>query len=454
MGGRVWVESQVGCGSTFHFTARFGLQNASAKTPPDVSPVKLQDLPVLVVDDNATSRRILEEMIANWRMKPVAAASGAAALKAMKRARSDGNPFRVVLLDGHMPEMDGFEVAARVKKDPHLRHATVILLTSAGKREDLSRAKILGAAAALTKPVKQSELWDAIVTALHVPVHAKTRPSALRERALGATRALRILVAEDNPVNQQLALHLIERRGHSAMVAENGREALSAIQKHKFDLVLMDVQMPEMGGLEATRAIREKEKSTGGHLPIVAMTAHAMQGDRERCLEAGMDGYLAKPLDPKLFLQTVERTAMPGDKSAAEQGLPNSEGTVDKSTLLARFGGDRKLVLRLVTAFREDCPRMMARIKTAIRVRDAAALADAAHALKGSVGNFGASAAFDSAREVEKLAREGKLDGARELCTTLETQIAAFLPALQTIAQRNKNVKRKTRSRNPRRRKK
>ena len=454
MGGRVWVESQVGSGSTFHFTARFGLQNASAEKSPERAPVKLQNLPVLVVDDNATNRRILEEMITNWRMRPVAAANGAAALKAMKRARTEGNPFQVVLLDGHMPKMDGFEVAARVKKDPHLRHATVILLTSAGRREDVTRAKTLGAAAALTKPVKQSELWDAIVTALHVPGRPKKRPSMTRVRALGAKRTLRILVAEDNPVNQQLALHLLERRGHSAIVAENGREALAAIEKNTFDLVLMDVQMPEMGGLEATRAIREKEKSTGKHLPIVAMTAHAMQGDRERCLEAGMDGYLAKPLDPKIFLQVVEGTALPWGTSETEPSTLKSEQIVDNSTLLARFGGDRKLVFKLVNAFRKDCPRMIATIGSAIRARDAAALANAAHALKGSVGNFGASAAFETAREVEKLAREGKLDGARELSGTLEERTTAFLLALQAIAQRNKNTKRKIRSRNSRRRKK
>ena len=454
MGGRVWVESQVGYGSTFHFTARFRLQNIPAKELAEISPVKLQNLPVLIVDDNATNRRILEEMITSWRMKPVAAANGAAALKAMKRARTEGNPFQVVLLDGHMPEMDGFEVAARVKKDPQLRHATVILLASAGKREDQSRAKTLGAAAALTKPVKQSELWDAIVTALHVPVHAKARPSASRARALNATRPLRILVAEDNPVNQQLALHLLERRGHSAVVAENGREALSAIEKQKFDLVLMDVQMPEMGGLEATRAIREREKSTGGHLPIVAMTAHAMQGDRERCLEAGMDEYLAKPLDPKMFLQTVEGAALPGDTAGEEPSISKSENSVDESSILARFSGDRKLVLTLANAFCGDCPGMMARLRSALRSRDAAALADAAHALKGSVGNFGPSAAFDAAREVEKLAREGKLDGAREVCSELEKQITSFLPALHAIAQRNQKVKRRIRSRDSRRRKK
>jgi two-component system sensor histidine kinase/response regulator len=300
--------------------------------------------------------------------------------------------------------------------------------------------------------VKQSELWDAIVTALRVPVLAKPRPLTVRERALGATRALRVLVVEDNPVNQQLALHLLERRGHSAMVAENGREALSAIEKYKFDLVLMDVQMPEMGGLEATQAIREREKFMGGHLPVVAMTAHAMQGDRERCFEAGMDGYLAKPLDPKVFLQTVEHSALPEDKSEAERGVPDSGRAVEESALLARFSGDRKLVLTLATAFRKDCPVMMARIRTAIRVRDAAALADAVHALKGSIGNFGSSDAFESAREVEKLAREGKLGGARELCSTLEKQIAAFLPALQAIAQGK--AKRRIRSRKSQRRKK
>jgi two-component system sensor histidine kinase/response regulator len=218
----------------------------------------------------------------------------------------------------------------------------------------------------------------------------------------------------------------------------------------------MDVQMPEMGGLEATRAIREKEKSTGAHLPIVAMTAHAMQGDRERCLEAGMDGYLAKPLDPKIFLQTVESAALPRRKGEADPGTSTSERTADESTLLARFNGDRKLVRTLVTTFREDCPRMMVRIRSAIRVRNAAALADAAHALKGSIGNFGVSTAFESAREVEKLAREGKLDGAREQCRMLEKQIAAFLLALQAIAQRKKKVKakRRVRSRNSLRRKK
>jgi PAS domain S-box-containing protein len=446
MGGRIWVESKAGRGSTFHFTARFELPKAAKETPPEPARVRLRNLPVLVVDDNATNRKILEEMIVNWRMKPVAAENGPAALKAMETARKKGNPFRLVLLDGHMPEMDGFEVTTRVKQDPRLQHTTVILLTSAGRREDINRAKTAGAAAALTKPVKQSELWDAIVTALHVPSLRKVRPSERHGRGGEARQPLRILVAEDNPVNQQLAVHLLERRGHSVIVAENGRQALSAIEKHKFDLVLMDVQMPEMGGLEATRAIREKEETTGAHVAIVAMTAHAMQGDRERCLEAGMDGYLAKPLDPKTFLQTVEGTVSSPAVDQRGGDTAESKGTaLDGPALLARFGSDGKLVRALVRTFAEDCPEMMARIRKALTARDAPALADAAHALKGSVGNFGATGAFETARDIEKEARQGKLDATWEMYATLEDEIALLLPALQAVREQRKSEPRRVR---------
>lgn len=261
-------------------------------------------------------------------------------------------------------------------------------------------------------------------------------------------------MAEDNPVNQQLALHLLERRGHSAVVAENGREALSAMDKHKFDLVLMDVQMPEMGGLEATRAIRENEKATGQHVPIIAMTAHAMQGDRERCLESGMDGYLSKPLDPKVFQQTVESMASPQSATESETPAPINKDAVDASALLERFSGDRKLVRTLIRAFHGDCPRMISRIRKASTARNAVTLADAAHAFKGAVGNFGPSVAFETAREIEKLARQGKLDGTRELCQVLEECMAEFLPALLAVAQEKKKIKRKGHSRRSRRRKK
>jgi PAS domain S-box-containing protein len=456
MDGVMWVESEVGRGSTFHFTAHFGRAETPAKKSGQSEPVKLRDLPVLVVDDNSTNRKILEEMIGNWRMKPVAAANGPAAMEALQRAHKNGTPFRLVLLDGHMPGMDGFEVAARVKQDPQLHGAEVILLTSAGRSEDVARAKTVGVAATLSKPVKQSELWDAIATALNVPGRLKSRASSLpataKARARAARQPLRVLLAEDNPVNQEVALRLLERRGHSVIVAENGRQALTAIERHKFDLVLMDVQMPEMGGLEATQLIREKEKSTGEHLPILAMTAHAMQGDRERCIAAGMDGYLAKPIDPKSFLQTVEGISLratqsettPKDAAEREEG-GDGHRSLDAKALLEWFSGNRKLLRNIVKTFRDDCPRMMARIRTALAANDANLLAEGAHALKGSVGNFGPTAALEATREMEKIARQGKLDGAWELYATLEDEIALLLPALHAIGAQKRPLRRTSR---------
>ena len=455
MNGVMWVESEEGRGSIFHFTAHFGRPEARGEKSGESEPVKLRDLPVLVVDDNSTNRKILEEMIANWRMKPVAAPNGPAAMEALQRAHKNGTPYRLVLLDGHMPGMDGFEVAARVKQDPQLHGAEVILLTSAGRSEDVARAKAVGVAAALSKPVKQSELWDAIVTALNVPGQQKTRgasPSAAARTRARARRPLRVLLAEDNPVNQEVALRLLERRGHSVIVAENGKQALTAIERHKFDLVLMDVQMPEMGGLEATQLIREKEKSTGEHLPILAMTAHAMQGDRERCIAAGMDGYLAKPIDPKSFLQTVEgisqratRSETTPQEAGSRDASSDAPRALDTKALLEWFSGNRKLLRSIVKTFRDDCPRMMARIRSALAANDANLLADGAHALKGSVGNFGPTAALDTTRKMEKIARQGKLDGAWELYATLEDEIALLLPALHAIGAQKRASRRTSR---------
>jgi PAS domain S-box-containing protein len=435
MGGKIWVESEPGRGSTFHFTARLGVQ-AAAREPEAPVPVKLRDLRVLVVDDNATSRQILQEMLTNWKMKPEAARSGPAALEMLVAARKAGEPFQLVLADGHMPGMDGFELSSRLKQDSSGRGVVTILLTFAGHREDQAQAKNAGAAAAVTKPVKQSELWDAIVAAFHVPRREKVRPSAARSPVRGPDRRLRVLVAEDNPVNQELVLHLLEHRGHSVIMADNGKQAIQALEKHKFDLVLMDVQMPEMSGLEATEEIRRKEASGGGHIPIFAMTAHAMPGDHEKCLAAGMDGYISKPLDPKSFAQILEAGAQPpaaadGD-SAISTGV-NAAGTIDGNELLARFDGNRKLVQSLIKAFRHDCPKMISKIRGSLSSRDARALADATHALKGSVGNFGNSSAFYTAREIEKMGREGKLNGAWELFATLEDDLARLVPALEAI---------------------
>jgi PAS domain S-box-containing protein len=453
LGGRISVESEPGRGSTFQFTARFDLQAPRNGKERDAAGVKLRNLPVLIVDDNSTNRRIIEEMVASWHMKPVAVENGAAALEALRSAHRTGAPFRLVLLDSHMPGMDGFEVAHRMHQDPHSRDTDLILLTSAGRREELARAKKIGVAAALVKPVKQSELWDAIVTILHAGVHEKRRSSSRLGTNKSTRHRLRILVAEDNPVNQELAVHLLAGRGHSVSVAENGRQALSMVEKHKFDLVLMDVQMPEMGGLEATEAIREREKESKAHIPIIAMTAHAMRGDREKCLAAGMDAYVAKPLDPKGFLQTVEDVARHG-VSTSDRGEQQQPGAAefDGTALFERLNGNRKLLRSLVRTFRADCPKMMGKIRKAITSRDAGGLADAAHALKGSVGNFGPTAAFERARQIEMTAREGVLEGSWKMYAALEDEIASLLPALQGVARNQRTGQRAARSRGNRRR--
>jgi len=316
IGGRLWVESEVGRGSTFHFTGRF----AAATTSPAVaaSEASLTGLRVLVVDDNATNRRILGDMLQHWEMKPVLAEGGEVALAALRGAQGDGQPFTLVLTDAHMPKMDGFELAECIRRTPALAGATIMMLTSAGQRGDAARCRTLGVAAYLTKPIRQSELCQAIRTVLGKQAG---RPEAfglvtrhsLRERRLWSAvirqpaESLHILLAEDNAVNQRLAVRLLERRGYTVVVAGNGGEALAALQRENFDLALMDVQMPEMDGLEATVAIREREKTTGAHLPIIAMTAHAMKGDQERCLAAGMDGYISKPIQAQKLFETIER---------------------------------------------------------------------------------------------------------------------------------------------------
>jgi signal transduction histidine kinase len=309
MGGRIWVESRVGCGSTFDFTARFGLAKEPAQRRPAREPVRLRGLSVLVVDDSATNRRILEEMLIHWQMKPVVVENGRVALAALEQAKRTQKPFRLALIDAHMPEMDGFGLAQRIKHNPELNLTTLIMLTSAAQREDIARSKQLGVTAYLTKPIKQSELLDAIVTALGTGPRLDSRPSpAARPFRRKGRRGLRVLLAEDNATNQELAVRLLEKREHLVAVAKNGREALESLEQQPFDLVLMDVQMPETGGIEATIAIRQREKDTGKHIPVIAMTAHAMKGDRERCLEAGMDGYVAKPLRAKVVVMTSDDT--------------------------------------------------------------------------------------------------------------------------------------------------
>jgi CheY-like chemotaxis protein/anti-sigma regulatory factor (Ser/Thr protein kinase) len=312
MGGRIQVESDAGRGSTFHFNPRFAIQ----KSPPaKASPVELEmlhGLAVLVVDDNATNRRVLQDVLVGWHMKPVLTDGGQTALAAMEQARLEGRPFPLVILDAQMPDMDGFTVAEAIKHDPKLAGSVVIMLTSAGLREDAARCRELGIKAYLSKPIRRSDLLAAITTVLaaqvgaHGAVEAAPPPLVTRHTLRESHGRLQILLAEDNAVNQVVAVRLLEKRGHTVFVTDTGTAAVEAWEKQRFDLILMDVQMPEMDGLEATSAIRNREKASGGHIPIIGLTAHAMAGYKEQCLEAGMDAYLSKPLQVKDLFAAIE----------------------------------------------------------------------------------------------------------------------------------------------------
>ncbi len=306
MGGAIWVESQLDQGSTFHFTLRLAVQDSPSLRSDPLQPEQLRDLHALIVDDNFTNRRVLNGIMTRWGMKPTEVEGGRAALQALEVAKSTGRPFPLILLDGEMPEMDGFALAERIKKDPHLVGATIMMLTSAGHLGDAARCRELGISAYLVKPIRQGELLQAICNVLNLSTQKKA-PLVTRHTLRELRNRSRILLAEDNAINQALAVRLLEKRGYMVSVAVNGRETLAAYDNNNIDLVLMDVQMPEMDGLEATAAIRQRERSTGRHTPIVAMTAHALKSDEERCLSAGMDAYISKPIRTNELFTTIER---------------------------------------------------------------------------------------------------------------------------------------------------
>ena len=308
MGGRMWVESEPGRGSCFHFTARLGI---SAK-PPGAAPAErsLQDVPVLVVDDNPASLLVLQETLARWGMRVRAEAGARAALTAARAAADAGAPLPIILSDAHMPGEDGFDLARELMCDPRCAGAAIILLTSAAQSKDSERCRELGLAAHLAKPASPRELRAAICAVLDRKAAAPAAAEPVTGGSPGERRVVasrKILLAEDNPVNQLVAVRLLKKQGHEVTVAANGREAVAAWQRESFDLVLMDVQMPEMDGFEATAAIRQAEAGTGRHMPIYALTAHVMKGDDERCRLAGMDGYLPKPIQSPLLYAVVER---------------------------------------------------------------------------------------------------------------------------------------------------
>ena len=318
MGGRVWLESEPGKGSTFHFTVQLAVQDTASARPIPLQPKQLRDLPALIVDDNFTNRRVLHGILTSWGMRPTSVEGGRAALQALEIAKSTGHPFPLILLDGEMPDMDGFALAEQIQKDPGLLAATIMMLTSVGHLGDAARCRELDISAYIVKPIRQTELLDGICQVLNKVPAKKHMPLVTRHTLQEDKQRSRVLQAEDHAVNKTLTVRLLETRGYSVIIAGNGREAVEAFENNQLDVVLMDIQMPEMNGFEATAAIRAKEKLTGGHIPIIALTAHALKSDQERCISAGMDGYVSKPIRTSELFSAIESMLANKDSAPAK----------------------------------------------------------------------------------------------------------------------------------------
>ena len=440
MGGRMWVESEVGHGSVFHFTATFRHATMPVLDPRRPEQQALQGLAVLVVDDNSTNRNILAEMLTNWRMNPTLVDGGVNALEALEAAHRAGHAFPIVLLDAQMPGMDGFALAKRIRENPALAGAVILMLSSYRGLADAARCHDLGVDVFLTKPIGQSELLDAILLALGVhavedglieaPASIKNKPKA---------RRLNILLAEDNPVNQKLAVRLLEKEGHKVVLATTGREALNAWEQGSppgFDIALMDIQMPEMDGMEATAAIREREKSSGRHLPIIAMTAHAMRGDRERCLAGGMDGYISKPIHPRNLFAEIERCLAGIQNSATMSENPSQPGEqLDRASLLERVEGDHELLAEMIHLFLGEAPHLLEAMRNALQQGDMLELERSAHSMKGAAGNLSAHATASAALQLEQNAKNGDAESAKTSLAILEGAVERLLPVLADLCQ-------------------
>ena len=407
-----------------------------------VGAIDLRGLRALIVDDNATNRRVLEETLSHWHMVPTTAPDGKTALALLAAAHTAGQDYDIVILDGHMPEMDGFDVAGRIRQMPEFASATIMMLTSGAHAGDANRCRDLSMDGYLLKPVSQGDLAEAIRRALASRRGAPQAGAAEATAAVPARtpdhatrRAMRVLLAEHNPVNQMVAMRILEKQGHTVVLAENGAKAVEAFQSQTFDLVLMDVQMPVLSGFEATEEIRRLERSGSGRVPIIGLTAHAMKGDRERCLAAGMDGYVPKPIKPRALFAAIDaliEPAAPIPLTDVKAGV--SHAVIDLALALENVGGDPGLLSAVAAIWLTEGLRRLDELRLGLREKDSGAIERAAHSLQGSLGTLGASAAALAAERIEAAAVLGDLAEAETWQKQLELEITRLKPELEHLS--------------------
>lgn len=417
MGSKLSLASELGQGSTFSFRLSFDLPDEVDRASVDGSLLeKLRQLPVLVVDDNETNSRLISETLKNWSMEPTVARDAYQAIGIFERTIASGQAFPLVIVDALMPGMDGYELSRKLASlAPRPKTPIILMVSSTDRREFREREEAAEIAVYLQKPVTQSDLMEAVAQAFQLQPQQMMTTNALESKRSNAIVALSILLAEDVPANQQVVATVLKKRGHAVAVADNGREAVELFKKQAFDAVLMDVQMPILDGYQATAAIREIETHSAKSTPIIAMTAHAMRGDREKCLEAGMDAYIAKPLDAKQLLDLIEsivedRSVVHEVRTEAPPVQPNDRVTLDYAGAMQRLGQDADLYREFIGFYEEDSKVLLEQIEDAVRATDAHSLQHAAHSLKGLAGNLGAIGVVDAAFTLERSGKSGSFD--------------------------------------------
>ncbi|OQX96427.1 hypothetical protein B6I21_01080 [candidate division KSB1 bacterium 4572_119] len=440
MGGEIRVQSEKETGSTFQFTVKLNKQADADNETLLIDNTLLnvfEQVRILGVDDNATNRRVLDMVFSSWKCNYEIVANGKIALKKLQQAVENGKPFHIVITDMQMPELDGEQLGIKIKQERKLEDTKLVMMTSLGSRGDVKRLKKIGFSAYLTKPLKQSQLFDCLMTILgqQQNIHKEadtmiTRHTIAEKRKAG----LRILLAEDNIVNQKVALRLLRKMGFRADAVADGREAVKSLTEIPYDLVLMDIQMPEMDGFEATGVIRNAGSKVKNHtIPIIAMTANAMKGDRERCLAAGMDDYVSKPIIPGELASVLDNwlgKERPGQNESADTKKSRNGNSFDREMLLERLGGDEEFLSEILNTFMEQIPNDLKTIKKGIRNNDWAVIELSAHTLKGSAGNICASRLAEAALNLELASKEKKIEQAGNILETIREEFSKFKQAV------------------------